>query len=68
MHKNKKLSFPFVFVHNLVIVPVDVNGFMMNFLLDTGVKEIMIFGKSLTYIYNTIFKNKFQGLGRNGGI
>ncbi|WP_400262500.1 hypothetical protein ACFX5U_03400 [Sphingobacterium sp. SG20118] len=68
LHKNKKLSFPFVFVHNLVIVPVEVNGFMMNFLLDTGVKETMIFGKSLGDIDSTIFKNKFQGLGRNDGI
>ncbi|WP_051959759.1 PDZ domain-containing protein [Sphingobacterium sp. ML3W] len=68
LHKNKKLSFPFVFVHNLVIVPVEVNGFMMNFLLDTGVKETMIFGKSLAEIDSTIFKNKFQGLGRNDGI
>ncbi|MDH5827769.1 hypothetical protein QFY99_13995 [Sphingobacterium faecium] len=41
---------------------------MMNFLLDTGIKEIMIFGKSLTDIYNTISKNEFQGLGRNDGM
>lgn len=68
LHKNKKLSFPFIFVHNLVIIPVEVNGFMMNFLLDTGVKETMVFGKSLGEVDSTIFKNKFQGLGRNAGV
>jgi len=41
---------------------------MMNFLLDTGVKETMVFGKSLGEVDSTIFKNKFQGLGRNAGI
>lgn len=66
--KNKKLSFPFIFAHNLVIIPVEVNGFMMNFLLDTGVKETMVFGKSLGDVDHTIFKNKFQGLGRSSGI
>lgn len=68
LHKNKKLSFPFIFVHNLVIIPLEVNGFMMNFLLDTGVKETMVFGKSLGEVDSTIFKNKFQGLGRNAGV
>ncbi|GEM65507.1 hypothetical protein SF1_34890 [Sphingobacterium faecium NBRC 15299] len=41
---------------------------MMNFLLDTGVKETMVFGKSLGEVDSTIFKNKFQGLGRNAGV
>ncbi|UIR56531.1 PDZ domain-containing protein [Sphingobacterium sp. SRCM116780] len=68
LKKNKKLSIPFTFVHNLVIIPVEVNGFMMNFLLDTGVKETMVFGKSLGDIDSSIFKNKLQGLGRNEGI
>ena len=40
----------------------------MNFLLDTGVKETMVFGKSLGEVDSTIFKNKFQGLGRNAGV
>lgn len=66
--KNKKLNIPFVFAHNLVIIPVEVNGFMMNFLLDTGVKETMVFGRSIGDIDSTIFKNKFQGLGRSVGI
>lgn len=66
--KNKKLSIPFIFVHNLVIVPVEVNGFMMNFLVDTGVKETMVFGKSLGVVDSTIFKNKFQGFGSSGGL
>lgn len=66
--KNKKLSIPFIFAHNLVIIPVEVNGFMMNFLLDTGVKETMVFGKSLGVVDSTIFKNKFQGFGSSGGI
>lgn len=64
----KNVKFPFLFVHNLVIIPVEVNGFAMNFLLDTGVKETMIFGETLKSIDSAVFVNKFQGLGRDDGL
>ncbi len=68
LNGKKNVKIPFLFVHNLVIVPVQVNGYMMNFLLDTGVKETMIFGETLKSIDSAVFVNKFQGLGRDEGL
>ncbi len=64
----KNIKLPFLFVHNLVVIPVQVNGYRMNFLLDTGVKETMIFGETLKSIDSAVFVNKFQGLGRSEGL
>jgi len=68
LKEKKSAKFPFLFVHNLVIIPVVVNGFAMNFLLDTGVKETMIFGETLKSIDSAVFVNKFQGLGKDEGL
>lgn len=68
LKEKKKAKFPFLFVHNLVIIPVQVNGYAMNFLLDTGVKETMIFGETLKSIDSAVFVNKFQGLGKDEGL
>ncbi|WP_312747480.1 PDZ domain-containing protein [Sphingobacterium multivorum] len=68
LNGKKNVKIPFLFVHNLVIIPVQVNGYMMNFLLDTGVKETMIFGETLKSIDSAVFVNKFQGLGREEGL
>ncbi len=68
LKEKKKVRFPFLFVHNLVIIPVQVNGYTMNFLLDTGVKETMIFGETLKSIDSAVFVNKFQGLGKDEGL
>lgn len=68
LQQKKKGKFPFLFVHNLVIIPVQVNGYAMNFLLDTGVKETMIFGETLKSIDSAVFVNKFQGLGKDEGL
>lgn len=38
-----KASLPFELVNNLVIIPLEVNGVKLNFLLDTGVSETLIF-------------------------
>ncbi|MDM1293057.1 PDZ domain-containing protein [Sphingobacterium sp. N143] len=68
LKEKSKAKFPFIFVHNLVIIPVQVNGYPMNFLLDTGVKETMIFGETLNSIDSAVFVNKFQGLGKDEGL
>ncbi len=38
-----KVSIPFELVNNLIIIPIEVNGTKLNFLLDTGVAETIIF-------------------------
>lgn len=44
--KKKAVKIPFNLVSNLVIVPVTVNGVELSFLLDTGVKETILFNVS----------------------
>ena len=41
--KKSKVSFKFQLVNNLIIIPLEVNGTKLNFLLDTGVSETIIF-------------------------
>ncbi|MGO4905918.1 PDZ domain-containing protein [Flavobacterium sp. W20_MBD1_R3] len=38
-----KISVPFKFINNLVILPIKVNGVELNFLLDSGVEETILF-------------------------
>lgn len=38
-----KISVPFKLINNLVFVPIKVNGIELNFLLDTGVAETILF-------------------------
>lgn len=44
--KKKSVKIPFNLVSNLVIIPVKVNGIELSFLLDTGVKETILFNVS----------------------
>jgi hypothetical protein len=41
--KKEKTKIPFDLLSNLVVIPVKVNGVELSFLLDTGVKETIIF-------------------------
>ena len=41
--KKKKVAIPFQLVNNLIIFPIKVNGVQLNFLLDTGVEETILF-------------------------
>jgi hypothetical protein len=38
-----RISVPFKFINNLVIIPIKVNGVELNFLLDSGVEETILF-------------------------
>jgi hypothetical protein len=68
--KKKKISISFKFINNLIIVPVEVNGTPMNFLLDTGVDETILFSlddqKDLKL--NNVEKIKLKGLGGNEAV
>src|SRR5690606_2499327 len=41
--KNQPQSFKFEVINNVVLVPVVINGMTLTFLLDTGVKETILF-------------------------
>lgn len=42
--KSKKATIPFSLINNLVFIPIQVNGIQLNFLLDSGVEETILFG------------------------
>lgn len=42
-NNHKKVGVDFKLVNNLVIIPLKINGIEMNFLLDTGVEETILF-------------------------
>lgn len=63
----KRLVIPFQHINNLIFIPITVNGVELNFLLDTGVDETILF--SLDDIEEIKFfsleKIKLRGLGSN---
>ncbi len=65
----KPHSFHFELINNIVLVPVTINGIEFTFLLDTGVKETILFAQAndSLYLHN---KNKmtFHGMGSGEGI
>lgn len=64
-NNRKKVTIPFKFVNNLIVVPVNVNGTNLNFLLDTGVSETLLFSLDETeqVKFENIEKIRFTGLG-----
>lgn len=62
-----KESIRFKFINNLIIIPVEVNGQKLNFLLDTGVKQSLLFNVvSLDSVKLNQLKNiTIRGLGEN---
>lgn len=61
----KRIAIPFKTINNLIIVPVEVNGSQLNFLLDTGVGETLLFSldESEQVKFENIEKVQFIGLG-----
>ncbi len=66
---HKPHSFKFEVVNNAVLVPVTINGMEFTFLLDTGVKETLLFAhtKDSLYLHNQS-KITFHGIGSEGSI
>ena len=69
--KRKSVKIPFKFVHNLIIIPVRINNSQpLNFILDSGVKNILIthlfFSDSLEL--NEVDKISVRGLGEGHSI
>jgi len=66
----KKDRIPFELVNNLVIIPVEVNGAQLSFLLDSGVNTTILFG--ITEVDSLRVNNakpiKVRGLGDGEGV
>ncbi|CAD0004047.1 PDZ domain-containing protein [Flavobacterium salmonis] len=63
-HK-KKVVIPFKLINNLVFIPIKVNGIELNFLLDSGVDETILFSMDdkKEVSFKNIEKIKLRGLG-----
>lgn len=65
--KSSKIRVPFKLINNLVFIPVKVNGVEFLFLLDSGVRETILFGfdDANEVNLNHVEKIDFKGLGRS---
>ncbi len=67
--RKKKIVISFQLINNLIVVPVDVNGAKLNFLLDTGVDQTILFSLDDQQVnLNNIEKIKLKGLGGNDAV
>lgn len=65
-----KIVIPFKFINNLVFIPIKVNGVELNFLLDSGVEETILFSmedKKEVSFFN-VEKISLRGLGSEASI
>ena len=65
-----KVVVPFKIINNLIFIPINVNGVELNFLLDSGVEETILFGmedRKEVNFYN-IEKITLRGLGSETSI
>jgi hypothetical protein len=60
-----KITIPFQLLNNLIIIPIEVNGVKLNFLLDTGVEESILFSldETDTISFSNIEKIRIKGFG-----
>lgn len=60
-----KAIIPFKLINNLVFIPIKVNGVELNFLLDSGVEETILFSmeEKQEVSFNNVEKIKLRGLG-----
>src|SRR5215217_7261048 len=65
--KNSRVKVSVKLINNLVFIPVKINGVELLFLLDTGVKETILFGfdDAKKIALNKLEKVNFKGLGTN---
>ncbi len=69
LKENKPVTVKFDLINNVVLVPLTINGITFSFLLDTGVKETILFAHAddSLYLHNKN-KMKFHGIGLEDGI
>lgn len=65
-----KVNIPFKFINNLVFIPIKVNGVELNFLLDSGVEETILFSleDKKEIKFSNVQKITMRGLGSEEAI
>ena len=62
-----KISIPFEVYNNLIVIPIEINGAKLKFLLDTGIKESILFSvnDSNEINFSQVEKIKIRGFGED---
>ena len=61
-----KETIKFQFIKNLIIIPIKLNGHEMNFIVDSGLRETILFSQfDNTIDHNSLKKIKLKGLGKD---
>ncbi|TDS13218.1 aspartyl protease family protein [Sphingobacterium paludis] len=69
LKNNKPVTVKFELHNNVVLLPLKINGILFSFLLDTGVKETILFAQTDDSLYlNNQNKMRFQGIGMEEGV
>jgi hypothetical protein len=65
-----KVVIPFKFINNLIFIPIKVNGIELNFLLDSGVDETILFSmeEKKEVSFSNVEKITLRGLGSEESI
>lgn len=65
-----KITVPFKFINNLVFIPIKVNGVELNFLLDSGVEETILFSleEKKEISFSNVEKITLRGLGSETAV
>lgn len=70
LNKNKSSKIKFQLINNIIIIPVELNGTQLSFILDTGVSQPILF--NLVNLDSLQIRNQtrsyLQGLGNEGAI
>ncbi|WP_035670691.1 retropepsin-like aspartic protease [Flavobacterium sp. 83] len=68
--KVDKTTIPFKFINNLIFIPIKVNGVELNFLLDSGVEETILFSleDKKEIEFSNVEKITLRGLGSEDAI
>ncbi|MDR6761695.1 hypothetical protein J2Y38_001904 [Flavobacterium sp. 2755] len=69
-NNKKKAVIPFKLINNLIFIPIKVNGIELNFLLDSGVEETILFSmdEMQEVKFNNVEKIRLRGLGSESEI
>lgn len=69
-NNSKSATIPFKLINNLIFIPIKVNGIELNFLLDSGVEETILFSmeEKQEVSFNNVEKIRLRGLGSEDEI
>lgn len=69
-NNSKKVTIPFKLINNLIFIPIKVNGIELNFLLDSGVEETILFSmdEKQEVSFKNVEKIRLRGLGSEDEI